>query len=281
MKIEDLIGRGPPAPWRDAARIPWSDPDFSRRMLREHLSQHHDAASRRSDRIDCHVTWIDAEVLGGHAGRVLDLGCGPGLYTERLAACGHSCVGVDCGPASIQYARERSVASRSACEYRQGDLLDADLGSGYDAALLLFGEFNTFPRAEAERLVERAACALAPGGALVLELHPFEAVRAIGLRTPSWRVAETSVFADSPHLQLTDCAWDDVARATAQRFTVIDVATGMASEMHGSFQAWTDDELAAALEEAGLVDLRRHPGLGEPADASPDLDVVVARRGSG
>ena len=37
--------------------------------------------------------------------RVLDLGCGPGLYTTRLAKLGHTCVGIDFSPASIAYAK--------------------------------------------------------------------------------------------------------------------------------------------------------------------------------
>ena len=246
-------------------------------MLREHLSQDHDQASRRARRIDRHVAWIDAEVLGARAGRVLDLGCGPGLYTERLAGLGHTCVGVDCSPASIEFARSEAEASGSTCEYVEGDLLEVDLGSGFQAALMLFGEFSTFPRADAERVLARAAGALAPGGALVLELHPLEAVREIGSRPPSWRVAETSVFSDAPHLQLVDHAWDPELARAAQRFTVVDAATGHAQELHGSFQGYTSAELEARLGEAGFVGLSRHPGMGEPAEASPGLEVWVAR----
>ena len=31
-------------PWQGAYEIPWDDPDFSRRMLAEHLTQDHDVA---------------------------------------------------------------------------------------------------------------------------------------------------------------------------------------------------------------------------------------------
>ena len=56
MNLLDLLQRtSPPAPWAEGDKIPWHDPDFSRRMLREHLSQAHDAASRRSIIIDEHV----------------------------------------------------------------------------------------------------------------------------------------------------------------------------------------------------------------------------------
>ena len=68
--------------WRGAYKIPWDNPDFSGRMLAEHLSQDHDLASRRIEWIDRQVAWIHDELLGGRAARILDLGCGPGFYSH-------------------------------------------------------------------------------------------------------------------------------------------------------------------------------------------------------
>lgn len=91
----DLVNRIPvPEPWQEGDNIPWNEPGFSKRMLDEHLSQEHDAASRRLSKIGEQVDWIHSELLGGHSTRVLDLCCGPGLYTSRLAALGHECVGI-------------------------------------------------------------------------------------------------------------------------------------------------------------------------------------------
>lgn len=82
----DLINRSPsPAPWSEGDNIPWDDPGFSERMLAEHLSQEHDLASRKSATIERQVGWIFTEVLGAKPARLLDLACGPGLYTSRLA----------------------------------------------------------------------------------------------------------------------------------------------------------------------------------------------------
>jgi 2-polyprenyl-3-methyl-5-hydroxy-6-metoxy-1,4-benzoquinol methylase len=105
--ILDIIDRTPkPAPWSEGDNIPWDDPGFSERMLAEHLSQEHDLASRRSEAIDHHVEWIFSEILGSRPARLLDLGCGPGLYTVRLARAGCECVGIDFSPASIRHARD-------------------------------------------------------------------------------------------------------------------------------------------------------------------------------
>ena len=78
-----------PAPWDEGENIPWNDPAFSKRMLDQHLSQEHDRASRPYDVIDRHIEWIHGALLKGESARILDLCCGPGLYTSRLAARGH------------------------------------------------------------------------------------------------------------------------------------------------------------------------------------------------
>ncbi len=83
IDLSEIVRRQPVAePWVEGEKIPWHEPEFSRRMLAEHLTQSHDAASRRFDKIDSHVACINRELLKGTSTRVLDLGCGPGLYTS-------------------------------------------------------------------------------------------------------------------------------------------------------------------------------------------------------
>src|SRR5512139_2343116 len=123
LYISDILYRAsPPEPWAEGDKIPWHDPDFSRRMLREHLSQAHDAASRRTIIVEEQVEWIHQQVLNSRASRVLDLGCGPGLYSSRLAQRGHTCVGIDFSPASIEYARRTAQSQQLACEYHLADV---------------------------------------------------------------------------------------------------------------------------------------------------------------
>ena len=170
MKLLSLVeNAGVPEPWVEGEKIPWHEPGFSERMLREHLSQAHDAASRRSSTIDAHVAWIHAHLLGARSTRVPDLGCGPGLYTSRLAALGHSCTGVDFSPASIAHARRLAQRGGQRCEYVEGDLRTVELGRDYAFAMLIFGELNAFRAEDARAILERARAALVPGGRLLLE----------------------------------------------------------------------------------------------------------------
>jgi SAM-dependent methyltransferase len=254
----------------DAEKIPWHEPEFSRRMLREHLSQAHDAASRRAERIDAHVEWIHAAVLGGQPARVLDLGCGPGLYTSRLAARGHRCLGVDFSPASIDYAKREVERERLACDYRLQDLRDGNFGRGFDLALLLFGEFNAFRRADATRLLSAAADALGDGGTLILEVHDSTLVQALGTTAPTWHAADSGLFSDAPYLCLKESAWSDAERASVERWIVIDVATAEVSVFASNLQTYSDREYRDALLAAGLVDIETHGPLGGAAPANAE-----------
>ncbi len=145
-----------------------------------HLSQEHDAASRRFEVIDQHVGWIHNELLCGHPSRILDLGCGLGLYASRLSKLGHECVGIDFSPASIALAREQAEREGLRCTYVQDDIRAPDYGTGYGLVMLIFGEFNAFSPSDAMGISIKAHGALAEGGILLLEPHTASAVREMG-----------------------------------------------------------------------------------------------------
>ena len=276
----DIVHRRPrPVPWSEGDNIPWHDPGFSERMLAEHLSQEHDLASRRSAALDEHVDWIFSTVLEGRPGRVLDLGCGPGLYLHRLAARGCECVGIDFSPASIRHARETAAAADLPCRFVGADLREADLGAGFDVAMMIYGQLNVFPRRQASAILAKASAALAPGGRLLLELQGAEQIRKEGESGSSWYTAESGLFSDRPHIVLQENSWDSDAGASTIRFMVIDAATGAVTGCALSNEAYSEDELVEALHSAGFKAVDSYPSLtGRHVAGDTDLPVVVARR---
>lgn len=277
MKLSELIGREvPPQPWTEGEKIPWNDPGFSARMLAEHLSQEHDAASRRNEVIDRQVAWIHAELLGGHPGRVLDLGCGPGLYTRRLAGLGHTTVGIDYGPASIAHARR--TGQGLACTYLEQDLREAEYGQGYDLVMLIFGEFNVFPPAQARSILAKVYAALAEGGRILLEVSTLDAVQRVGDRPASWYTASSGLFSAEPHLCLQESFWNAKERVAIERWYVVDAATGKVTRHAASTQAYIDAEYRAILLASGFSEVVRYPSLTGLPDPAREFVVFVGRR---
>ena len=240
-------------PWAEGDKIPWNEPGFSRRMLREHLSQDHDAASRRTETIERHVDVIHSTLLKGRPGRVLDLGCGPGLYASRLARLGHTCFGIDFSPASIAYARDQAEGLGLTCTYREADLRAVELEPDVDVVLFLFGECNVFRPADLRDILARAARALKPGGHLLLEPSTPEAITRIGHQPATWSAHTEGLFSERPHLLLYETFWDEAQRVSTERYFVIDAETSVVTRHAASQCAHTPDELIALLRAVGFT----------------------------
>lgn len=276
MNLDHLIHRDPnPLPWAEGEKIPWNEPEFSRRMLREHLSQAHDMASRRSTLIDQHVNWIHHAILGGKPANILDLGCGPGFYCNRLAALGHTCTGIDFSPASIGYAQENPHPNS---HFIEGDVRQVEYGTAYDLVMFIFGEINVFRPEHAHRILDKAYTALAPGGVLLLEAHTFDCVQRLGHAPLSWYSAEQGVFSDAPYLCLTENFWHEAQKVAVERFYVIDAETNLVSHFTQSIQAYEDKDYTQLLNSLAFKEVRTYPSLTGAAEENPDLLVISARK---
>jgi SAM-dependent methyltransferase len=279
MNLMNIVQRSSkPLPWAEGEKIPWNEPGFSQRMLREHLSQEHDWASRRAATIERHVDWIHRQVLNSRPSRILDLGCGPGLYASRLAQLGHECTGVDFSPASIEYASEYAEKEHLRCSYQLEDVRKADFGSGQDLVMFIFGELNVFKQQDAMQILQKAHAALLPGGALLLEVHTFDIVHQIGLQPRSWYSSESGLFSDQPHFYLQENFWEEDRSAATQRYFILDAQTGRVTRYASSMQAYTQDQYLNRLKECGFQKVEFYPSLmGESDPSQPDLFVILAK----
>ena len=278
MNIKDLTQRAsPPIPWAEGDNIPWNEPDFSRRMLKEHLSQSHDAASRRFTIIDQHVSWIHNHLLAGQPTRILDLCCGPGLYTSRLARLGHTCYGLDYSPASIEYAISSASQEQLNCTYTCQDIRQGEFEGGVGLVMMLYGEFNVFRPAHADLILGKVWQALEPGGMLLLEPHPFEVVKRLGEAPASWYSSKSGLFSESPHLVLHENFWDERTSTATMRYYVVDGGSGEVIPYAQSMQAYQDEEYRSLLGTKGFGEIRILPGLLD--EASPqELMAIMARK---
>jgi SAM-dependent methyltransferase len=280
MYLSDLMTRTlPPAPWSEGDNIPWHEPAFSARMLKEHLSQTHDAASRRFTKIDEQVAWIHHILLHERPTKILDLGCGPGFYTSRLATLGHTCVGIDYSPASIAFAKEQAQIHALNCRYELADVRTADFGTGYGLVMLIYGELNVFRRHDAKHVLKKAYAALADDGMLLLEPHTFTSIQQKGMQKPTWYTRERGLFADEPFLCLTEHFWHDAEQVATTRYYVIESTTGTLTHYAQSFQAYTDAGYRELLQTCGFIVSQFYPSLTGTADETQQgFCVIVGRK---
>jgi SAM-dependent methyltransferase len=266
-----------PIPWAEGDNIPWNEPGFSHRMLKEHLSQDHDAASRRFPIIDQQVDWIHNDLLSQQPARILDLACGPGFYTSRLAARGHTCIGIDYSPASIEYAVSTAQAERLACTYLCQDIRQAEYPSNVALVMLIYGEFNVFRPQDAKSILAKAWQSLVPAGTLLLEPHSYQQVNKMGQEPLSWYSSPSGLFSSQPYLVLQENHWHDESCVTTTRYYVIHTLSAEVTRYAQSFQAYQDNEYIQLLSDSGFEEIQILPAV-PGADATKGLMAITARK---
>jgi SAM-dependent methyltransferase len=255
--LRRLCDRAQPAvPWQHGGNLPWDDPAFSERMLRQHLDQSHGAASRRLPEIrgQVQVMW---DWLGLAPGaRLLDVTCGPGLYAVEFARRGVAVIGLDFSPASLRYARE--LCQALPCEFFLQDVREMDFtGRECDAAIYLYGQFTVLKPAESLDVLKRIRAALRPGAKLLLEILDDAG---FDKKDSTWWYTDTGgLWGDFPYLHLGERAWDPAQRAAVERFHILNLETGEMQVYGLSDQAYTVEQVTEMLHTAGFEAVSIHP----------------------
>lgn len=143
-------------------------------------------------------------------GRVLDLGCGSGIWAVKLAARGWQVTGVDFVPKALRSARERAREAGVEVRLVEGDVTklgEAGVGSGFPF-LLDFGLFHDELNDAQREAMGREVSAVAAPGATMLMLAwapgrrgplPRGASRGdIEAAYPAWKVIDEEALVDEP-----------------------------------------------------------------------------------
>lgn len=267
------IARKPPC--FEPGRLPfWDDPYIARQMLAAHLSPDTDAASRKPETIERSVAWI-ADRLGLQAGaRLLDLGCGPGLYCVRFAARGFHVTGIDISENSIRYARAHDPHTT----YIVGDYRALDETARYDAALLIYGDLCVLSDDDRDTVLRNVYRALRPGGRFVFDVTtPRQHDRLRG--QTHWQVVEAGGFwRPGPHLVLLQ-TFDYPEHSTGLEQYIVIEETGAVSEYRIWTHYYTAEAITSVLEARGFAVEGLYADLtGTPYDPESEWVGVVARR---
>ena len=89
MKIGQLLRyTQKPDLYEPGTAVMWTDPYISKQLLDVHLNKNIDLGSRKPGTIRNTIEWILSQTKKENL-NILDLGCGPGLYSEIFAEKGH------------------------------------------------------------------------------------------------------------------------------------------------------------------------------------------------
>jgi SAM-dependent methyltransferase len=239
-----------PAPFTPGEPLFWNDPHISKQMLDLHINPDIEAASRKAETIDRSVTWL-IETLGlKKNASLLDLGCGPGLYTSRFAQAGFRVTGVDYSRRSIDYATQYAADNKLDITYRYQNYLELNDENEYDAVFLIYGDFCPLSPQQRRQLLQNISRALKPKGKFVFDVTTRECRKKYGNQN-HWYAAQSGFWKPGPHLVLEEGFDYPEQSIWLDQYTVIET-DGKITVYRNWFQDYTPEAITAELRENGF-----------------------------
>lgn len=155
----------------DTASDLWTDAHTSGQMLSFHLDEAVDISSRNAAFIKRSVEWIAARFDIGKDTAIADFGCGPGLYTTRLAKCGANVTGIDFSGRSIAYAKQVAAREQLHISYVQQNYLDFETKDRFNLVLMIMCDFCALSPTQRKIILGKFNNILKPGGSVLLDVY--------------------------------------------------------------------------------------------------------------
>ena len=173
-ELEDINTR--PGPFEFyTARDLWTDEHTSKQMLACHLNEDIDLSSREAEFIDRSVEWIASHFDIGPGTKIADFGCGPGLYTARLAQRQADVTGIDFSKRSIHYAQEVAIREGLSIQYVNQNYLEFETDDRFNLILMIMCDFCALSPAQRKTMLSMFFAILEPGGSVLLDVYSLTA----------------------------------------------------------------------------------------------------------
>jgi len=172
--LERITKRPKPFERYSASEL-WTDEYTSQKMLSFHLNGDIDVSSRNTAFINCSTKWIIAKFKIGPKVKVADFGCGPGLYTTRLARTQAEITGIDFSQRSIQYAREVAKSEGLNINYVCQDYLGFDTSDRFDLILMIMCDYCALSPVQRRDMLKKWLSLLKPGGSVLFDAYSLKA----------------------------------------------------------------------------------------------------------
>lgn len=159
-----------PAEYTPSSKKFWDDKHISKFMLKAHLNPDVESASRNHLFIEKSAEWIVSLVPEKKGKKILDLGCGPGIYAEKFYNRGFDVTGIDFSKRSIEYAVASAAKKNMKIEYKYMNYLEIDYENEFDMVVLIYCDFGVLSPEDRKVLLKKIYKVLKPEGILILDV---------------------------------------------------------------------------------------------------------------
>ena len=248
-QLEEINSRPRPFEFYTVSEL-WTDGYISKQMLSFHLNGEIDVSSRKFSFIDKSVNWIVSE-FDIHEGKsVVDFGCGPGLYTQRLAKTNAAITGIDFSKNSIEYAENRARAEKLNINYVNQNYLEFNSDQKYDFIMMIFCDFCALSPEQRKTLLDKFKFLLKPDGSILLDAYLINAFHQ-KVESATYELSLLGGFwsPEKYYCFLNTFKYDDV-KVTLDKYTIIE--KNRTRKIFNWLQHYDKKSIASEFAESGL-----------------------------
>ena len=173
-ELETINSRPKPFEFCSASDL-WTDEYTSKQMLSFHLNEKVDISSRNAAFIERSVEWVASHFNVGAGTKIADFGCGPGLYTTRLAGKQADVIGIDFSKRSLKYAQGISEKKGLSIRYVHQNYLDFETDDRFHLILMIMCDFCALSPAQRKNILTKFHTFLEPDGYVLLDVYSLNA----------------------------------------------------------------------------------------------------------
>ena len=278
-KLQEINAR-PAVFSHDTVADLWTDEHTSAQMLTYHLDGSVDLSSRKTTFIDRSAEWIVSRFGLDETKSVLDLGCGPGLYTTRLARSGAQVTGIDFSKRSIQYAQKQSQRQGLPIDHVHADYQQYETNARFDLITMIMCDFCVLSPRRVQKMLDKIFAFLKPGGAVLLDaytLRAFEKREEIATYAPGLL---DGFWSSEPYFGFLNTFKYEPDKVVCDKYTIIE--KGATRVIYNWLQYYDPQALGKIFEGRGFA---VEPLLGDVAGAvfdplADEFAVVAMKPGS-
>lgn len=275
-ELEKINLRPEPFQFYTASEL-WNDEYTSKQMLSFHLNENIDVSSRKSEFINRSVEWIASKFNAATNLKIVDFGCGPGLYAARLAKRGANVTGIDFSKRSIEYARDVAAREQLNIRYENQNYLEFETEDRFNLVLMIMCDFCALSPTQRKGLLKKFHQILEPGGSVLLDVYSlssfdkreeqatYELNQLYGFWSPNTYYGFLNTFKY------------DREKVVLDKYTIVEV--DRTRTVYNWLQYFTPEELEKEFIEAGFsIEGFYSDVAGTPYDQNSSEFAVIAKK---
>jgi SAM-dependent methyltransferase len=254
----------------------WTDEHTSKQMLEYHLNDYVDLSSRNKEFVEQSVKWIISNFEIDKTTEIADFGCGPGLYTTRLAERGARVTGIDFSQNSLNYAKQVAANKGLSINYILSNYLEFETTDRFDLIMMIMCDFCVLSPAQRKKMLSKFNLLLKTEGSVLLDVYSLNsfnqkeesAIYELNQLNGFWSPEDYYGFVNTFKYEKE--------KVTLDKYTIIEKSRKR--EVYNWLQYFSEDSLKNEFEENGFKTIELYSDVAGKNFSSESTEFAIVAR---